>query len=345
MRIEPITIQLQRAVNPHRPGSIDRRRFDLLRDGMTAGEFIVAHNAFGSLSTGGLGERWHAVRYLRYMQERGFLTLPGFTFATRERALSTTPLSDDLGAFTFGVEFECFVPRGYSRQMAADYVQQNAGVMCTHEPYNHTLRSHWKVVTDGSLGYRRGAEFVSPVLQGQAGLQQVESVARALRSMRARVSASCGFHVHVGARSEDANFFRNLLRLYGRNEVWINSILPPSRHNNRYCQRVRLLNITDGMSKEEILRQFGGNFFDRNYRLNIAAYARHGTVEFRQAAGTVDADKASYWIKFCLRMCAAAKAGISEHFNSLPELLTAIGCTEPERAYFIHRADRLRIAA
>ena len=42
----------------------------------------------------------------------------------------------------------------------------------------------------------------------------------------------------------------------------------------------------------------------------MAAFWRHQTVKFRQHQGTVNADKATCWVKLCLRMVAGAVAGL-----------------------------------
>jgi hypothetical protein len=336
-----IQVQLLRSHNPHRYGSLDYRRFNLIQSGMTVGEFIAAHNVFGPLTEGGLGERWHAVRYLKYMLDRGFLQLPGAVFATRgprlPRLAATTALSSDLDSLTFGVELECYLAAGHNHSTGAQLVS-DAGVECRAERYGHTTYSYWKVVPDGSLGGRNSAEFVSPILQGDAGLQQVVKVCNTLQTARTRVSRRCGLHVHVGVRNQPPEFFANLLKLYVRNVALIDQLVPPSRRGNAntYCQNNTISRLRDDMSLNEILRMNG-----RFCKLNYEAYGRHGTVEFRHAAGTVEADKTTYWVKFCLRLCLAAKAGINQAFGSLAELLVAIGANDDERTWLLARAERL----
>jgi hypothetical protein len=336
-------IHLLRTRNPHRFDSLDRRRFALLIEGMTVGQFVETHNATGTIEVGGLGERWHAVRYLKYMRDRGYLELPGEVVVRRAPRLATvSPLSGDLSGFTFGVELECYL-NGFSHRSAAEAITGNADVQCTAELYNHQIRNYWKVVTDCSLGnYTRGAEFVSPILQGDAGLQQVKRVCHHLKQMRTKATKKYSLHVHVGARGRDAAFFANLLKLYGNNEHLIDQLVPPSRRNNHYCCTVRhaASRIQDGMTLDQIFRLNGNRFS----KLNFASFGRHGTVEFRQAAGTVDADKVTYWVKFCLRLCAAATAGINQRFESLEAFFNAIGATAEEQAWLTRRAARLATA-
>jgi len=252
--------------------------------------------------------------------------------------MATTALSSDLSQLTFGVELECYLPTTHNHSSGARAVT-DGGVECHAELYGHDTRSHWKVVTDGSLqNYTRGAEFVSPKLQGNEGLQQVTSVCNTLRSLRTRVSKRCGVHVHIDARQQDASFFINLLKLYTNNSQLIDQLVPPSRRGNTnpYCHNNSINRLRDNMTRSEVLRING-----RNCKLNYEAFARHGTVEFRHAAGTIEADKATYWIKFCMRLYLAALAGINQRFNSLAELLTAIGANDDERGWLLRRAERL----
>ena len=61
----------------------------------------------------------------------------------------------------FGVEIEF---KG-NRTEVANQINM-LGVACIEEGYNHHTRSHWKIVTDASLGYDNAGEVVSPILQG-----------------------------------------------------------------------------------------------------------------------------------------------------------------------------------
>ena len=47
----------------------------------------------------------------------------------------------------------------------------------------------------------------------------------------------------------------------------------------------------------------------RYHKLNLTAFRKHKTVEFRQHSGTLDTEKARQWIALCLRMVEAATLG------------------------------------
>jgi hypothetical protein len=114
---------------------------------------------------------------------------------------------------TFGVELEFIMPVGMTRDRIATMIQQ-AGVMCMSEQYNHTTRTHWKITTDASLGYTRGAEVVSPILRGEAGLEATRKVCQILTQTGCKVSKKCGLHVHVGCSNYEIGFFKNIGRMF-----------------------------------------------------------------------------------------------------------------------------------
>ena len=82
---------------------------------------------------------------------------------------------------TFGIEIEGF---GISLAQVRDALS-NAGLDCQVESYHHCSRGYWKVTTDASVP--NGFEVVSPVLSGDAGLEQakIETVSTMLANLLA----------------------------------------------------------------------------------------------------------------------------------------------------------------
>lgn len=270
----------------------------------------------------------------------------------RELNLTTalSAVTPEAGAFTFGVELECIVPHGRTLGELARAIA-NTGLDCRHEVYNHTPRPWWKVVTDGSLGdYNHGAEIVSPAsppLVGDDGLAQLRKVCAAATAFGCRVTKKCGLHVHIGARGESIEFFKSLVRLYATAEPVIDSFLAPSRRadENTYCQPVRVNHaaLDVAVTLDDVTRAMGqtpGAAYARNSsrycKLNLQAFAQHGTVEFRQHQGTVESDKAENWVRLCLRMALASRKG-APPVNTLEALLATIGASETESRYFMSR--------
>lgn len=213
----------------------------------------------------------------------------------------------------FGIEIEC---KGISLQAMCRAIQ-NAGIACNVEGYGHNVPLQWKVTTDSSV--HDGGEVVSPILSGREGLEQVVKVANALAAAGARADRECGFHVHVNARDLSGATLLNCLRRYHAHESTIDGMMPTNRrgHNNSYCRSVERL-VTDVCGRlpaNVTARILAETISDRYYKLNIAAFMRHGTVEFRQHSGTVSALKMVNWVHFCVNfvedsICAVVTAPI-----------------------------------
>ena len=221
-----------------------------------------------------------------------------------------------LTGFTFGAEFEVIVPSQFDRRSAARELSRRAGLPVYFEMGGCPSGS-WKVVSDmsvrGSNG--NGLEFVSPILSGVDGLEQVRKIADALLAMGCTVNQTCGFHVHVGGHGGQLSFFKSLVKLYARYEDVLDQLMPPSRRENRatYCRSVKLGagNVDACRSVTEIgnaLRIASRADAIKYHKVNVQPSGKP-TVEFRQHAGTVDSRKATNWIVKCLRMVAAARDG------------------------------------
>jgi hypothetical protein len=270
-----------------------------------------------------------------------------------QAAIEAVAFEADLEAFTFGVEIECYLRNNSTHEEMARILRE-AGVNATTEMYNHHRRDWWKLVTDGSLNdYRTGCELVSPVLRGAAGIAEMRKVCQVVEQAGARIRRSCGFHVHIGMEDQPVTTWRNLLRLYGHFEGAVDSFTSRSRRGtgNVYCKstrnalRMNEVAVNSAETVRDLARAYAPDSgymnsqgIDRFFKVNMASFWRHGTVEFRQHQGTVDADKAEHWVKFCLRMVAAAQAGVTpDGEDTLPNLAEKIKIAEKELAFFQSR--------
>jgi len=244
---------------------------------------------------------------------------------------------------TFGCEFEFHMPRGMTRDQLSRLLK-DAGIDNRVTSWSDkSISSWWKITTDGSLGnYATGTELVSPKLSGARGIELVQRALRVLISARCRVNRECGFHVHVGARGHGIQFFRNILHMYKKFEPVIDRVLTPSRRSNSYCATVRFddrrleaANTIDDLRNDPHLRS-------RFRKLNLDSYWRHGTVEFRQHQGTIEAEKATMWVRIALRMTAAALSKSKEDLEasevSLAGFLKLVEAEASEAEYLHHRA-------
>lgn len=273
----------------------------------------------------------------------GLPDAPPATPATSDRVVARTSTP------TFGIEIECLFPVRLTQAHIAQALS-TAGIPTEVEMYNHSRRGHWKIVTDGSLSPNSGTsayEVVSPVLTGATGLEQIAKVCTTLNGLGAIVNRSCGFHVHVGVSNDldNVHFFRRLVRLYKQHMPLIEQVLAPSRRQaaNHYCRDFRHHTeaaLENCRTAADVMNLVNGSEprGDRYYKLNLNAYFRHRTVEFRQHQGTLDAQKATMWTRFCLKLvAAAAKTTTLVTSDNLTGLLEQIEASEDERSFFLAR--------
>jgi hypothetical protein len=257
--------------------------------------------------------------------------------------------SSERHEWTFGVELELILPLGLSHSGLAERIR-DAEVNCHSEHYNHSGRPHWKIVTDGSLGdYIRGAEIVSPVLNGQAGFDEVQRVCAAALAAGCKVNKKCGLHVHLGARGLSGQFFRNLIRLYRSHEGAIDSCLAPSRRAslNPYCRSLTALSAQTIAAVTGEPSAAHGVAANRYQKINFQSYWRHGTVEFRQHQGTVEGQKVINWIKFCIALADKANCGeewVDMRGDTLQNLVEAINLDGSVASYLFNRQEAFRNA-
>jgi len=213
---------------------------------------------------------------------------------------------------TFGVEIE-FIG---NRQAVARALNA-AGVRCEVQGYNHRTSRKWKVVTDASLCGQAG-ELVSPPMKyNDASFRIIEKVSAALNEAGATVDRQCGLHVHHDAGDFRGQDFARLVADYSDNRRIIDQVMPQSRrvNANSWCRAPR--RSVRALTTAAAVRTACGT---RYTAVNVSAFFVHGTVEFRQHAGTTDAVKILNWIHFTHACMEKARSG--EDINSCDDLET-----------------------
>lgn len=216
----------------------------------------------------------------------------------------------------FGIELEIV---SINRQTALRALRA-VGINVQDESYNHSTRSHWKLVSDASV--RGGFEVVSPILRGEQGIEEAMTVAAALDDAGATVNRSCGFHVHFDAGDLSVGDIKTIVKRYAAHEAEIDAVMPSSRRGsaNTFCAPVaRFLSprFEAAATIQDMIRAQG----DRYFKVNLQSFQRHGTIEFRQHSGTVNANKIANWVRFlgefidkCKRLSTPAPAvPVMEH--------------------------------
>ena len=227
----------------------------------------------------------------------------------------------------FGLELECF---GLTRaEVKALLVANNIPAWGYNDAHDGT--PCWRVCSDGSIDtYGRGesVELVSPILSGREGLRQVAQVVKLMADAGARVNKSCGFHVHVNARDISGASITNIVRRYARHEAAIDSFMVHSRRgsNNGYCRSTAAIvsrfstvavnataesmaSLASRENYDEVTGQYAGG---RYHKINLCAFLRHGTVEFRHHGGTMSPSKVINWIAFCVTFFENSMASDAE---------------------------------
>lgn len=124
---------------------------------------------------------------------------------------------------------------------------------------------------------------------------------RTLEKNQATVDQSCGYHLHI---SSDRFFVKTninrIVFLWCAIEDVMFSTQPKSRYNNTYCRR-KLIDLMDTSdweiptAKKNLINYMGN--YNRYFALNLEALRRHGTIEIRLHAGTINAEKIKMWIE------------------------------------------------
>lgn len=252
-----------------------------------------------------------------------------------------------------GVEIEFF---GVNRITVIDALR-NAGIEVEWMGYSHRTMAQWKLVTDSSVmgdgtGAGQGLELVSPPLVEAEMMRQLEIVCRVLNEIGAKVDRTCGLHVHHHIDDFTVEDVKKLYQLYFKHALAIEAIMPKSRRassNPRYCQGIneQMLERLEGcMTMYEIASQFF-----RYHVINMQAYLKYGTVEFRQHSGTIEFVKIANWLKITqalvataknkkrIKMTGVAKTIVHQNWAFLEEL--NLRNTE-QAAYFMERKDVFR---
>lgn len=197
----------------------------------------------------------------------------------------------------FGVEIEAF---GADRDSVKSALL-SAGIQVGG-------RGGWQLKGDGSIQGPHSFELVSPPMKGDQGLNQIKIVCTTLQGLGVKVNKSCGLHVHHSADDLTGRDFKNLVLLYARFENTIDELVPQSRRgfSNRYCRSFQSI-LPQLKASESTLEALDRIIPNRYYKLNLKAFWRHGTVEFRQHSGTIDYDKIINWVIFTQLMVERSK--------------------------------------
>jgi hypothetical protein len=266
---------------------------------------------------------------------------------------------------------------GTARNRIADTLN-SAGINTYRAVIRGTRIEKWELKDDATINKPNGlepygfvrVEIVSPPLYfSEQACQQVKAVIEVLtNNYRIITPESAGIHVHVGNESKsfsDSAIHKMLATLWTF-EPAIETIHPPWRKDNLYCESFRdsifgtdaqSTNATPKQTLELLLsnsdsfRELWGSFLDERGAYNFQNLKSHPqdpkrTCEFRQHESTLDPNRVYNWVKLCVGLVdfsyktsfAALKPFLLLHIDDPPaeftvvKMLTAIGL--PPQAIF-----------
>ncbi len=215
-------------------------------------------------------------------------------------------------AYKFGVEIECIMP--YSESSFEDQLNS----------------TKWKTSEDGSIDAEdnAGIEVKTNGAVSYSDLQtNIKELCQLMSDNSVYTNSSCGYHVHIS----NNNFFDNLyiqrlILVWASIEDILLATQPRSRLNNQYCRRYLKKFIddktknTDKMpkGKEKLISKLGST--DRYTALNLSSLKKHGTIEVRLHAGTVNKEKILNWVNLLLSIYEYTDKRYNK--NELLELFT-----------------------
>jgi hypothetical protein len=182
--------------------------------------------------------------------------------------------------------------------------------------FNHSELNKMKFsqIGDGSLN-SNGVEFVSLAFQGDELINHISQFTNILRDRNYYVDSRCGLHIHIGLRNS-LDMIKKIFTFYNIYEKYFFDMTPHSRRNNHYCQKIsaRYYNINDSeldkvnsvMKFKKLLYQTNvdkhiksitkNKYCDKRYCwINFHSLFYRGTLEIRNHAGTINANKINNW--------------------------------------------------
>tara|TARA_R100001377_G_scaffold84073_1_gene66837 strand:+ start:901 stop:2391 length:1491 start_codon:yes stop_codon:yes gene_type:complete len=213
----------------------------------------------------------------------------------------------------------------------------------------YTSEINMRAVYDGSTD---GLEYVSGVLQGNTGVNNMEYMCSHLNDEGAKIDRKCGVHIHVGGAEFNRRFSIMVLKLCLAIEDDVYKLLPESRQGNTYCKKLPA-DLVDRLNFNNYRETLGtiiqSNSIDKDYNkkkahpggrynsqryywANITNYSTTtgtNTIEFRPHSGSLDFNKIYNWLLVCMSIVKFAEnnqrriwtSGMSKKSITLNEVL------------------------
>ena len=149
-----------------------------------------------------------------------------------------------------------------------------------------------------------GREFISPILQGDQGFDDIEDICACADERGWEVDSSCGLHVHIDARDLSSKQLLQVAYAYRRTYPLWKRFVNSDRRNNSMCgsPQYELADIKAAEHFEDFAEAR-----DRFEFVNWRAYLCHGSIEVRVYQGSLDAHEICNWVSIHARFIDAVK--------------------------------------
>ena len=227
---------------------------------------------------------------------------------TREGNLNQIKPLKTVRSLKFGIELELVSP--ISRYDLIEKLS-DAGINIESPRNTHSQVSGWKLVHDGSIRTTRknpyGFELVSPP---STDFKELEIICEILKQEKIKSNTSCGMHVHHEIKELKRQQIIRIYDFYNKYEKVIDTSLPASRENNRFCKPISSIinKVRNCDTKTALLRNIAGTRGNgyyaqcRYYKINLRSFLYYGTIEFRQHSGSISFEEIRDWVLFTHKM-------------------------------------------
>lgn len=240
---------------------------------------------------------------------------------------------------TFGIEIE------YHNAPASKIISEckKVGIVVANVGYTHAITDYWKLVTDGSVYGTNALEFVSPILRGNKGFVILRKALTAVTKAGMFANNTAGTHIHFGAKDFTLQTWKNILINYQGFQPLIDKYCAKYRESNHikengsvnhYIEPTgNMRNWKQGIENATSFRDLqlmmlkhkseetnrgweyenrrGGRYFN----VNLFAYPKQGTIEFRQLGSSIEFDMIQNWILFLHYLIAISEKKTLTNFT------------------------------
>lgn len=178
---------------------------------------------------------------------------------------------------------------------------------------NECFSGYFKQVHDGSIS---GMEYVSPILQGDEGLQVIRDFCSDAVNSGLDTNKATGFHLHQNSKDISFRKLKNILLIYKYLEPVIYDMVAPSRKTSNWCKPIefsvsQILNCKKEKDIQilyysfnpDVKKQYIKNYCKQKFQqarysgCNLHSHWFRGTIELRYHGGTLNSTKVINWIK------------------------------------------------